>query len=246
MPKGKVTQNKEETMDKKEIYELVKGMDKRKNKVEVEFTEPVGVYNHEKKKIHTFSKLIVNENCNIGGTIYYNFYYTSRINARYRYSLDAEISEKIKSVRLVDIKEKNKFKSLEQFAKRFDTRYITKEMIVKLYNEKSSQTGVAYDKRDFKQMGPRGKQAFESFNKQFTGVNKLAAELNGNYEKSSYGDYKTLTVNYASYQNSGRDIRISHSSNQPLVHYSSEFSGCGNGSYGLVVRKGVWLHLEDD
>ena len=42
------------------------------------------------------------------------------------------------------------FKGIEEFAKRFDKRFITLEQINKLWNSKSAQHGGKYNKKDFR------------------------------------------------------------------------------------------------
>ena len=126
-------------MDKREIYELVKNIDRWKHKVEVTFTEPVRIYSPKKKTRHTFAKLIVTENLLYNGQESFCFWYTPRKNSRYRYKLDEIVVEKIKNVRIIDTQKSSEFKTLESFVKRFDTRYITKKEIEGLYNGKGNK-----------------------------------------------------------------------------------------------------------
>jgi hypothetical protein len=132
------------------------------------------------------------------------------------------------------------FKSLESFARKFDFRFITLNEIKNLYTGKSSQHGGAYTPNDFRQIGPRGKEVLKRFLLNFKGLD---------VEGPCYTEYsgrKSYTERYASWHHAGRDISICHTLGVPVVHYSSEYCGCGNGRYGLLVNEHEFLWLEDD
>jgi len=139
------------------------------------------------------------------------------------------------------------FKTFEQFKKKFDLFFITEAQIKKLWEETSSQTGQRYTPADFRQIGPAGKKALESFLRQFRGVSNVDPST---YSPRTYaGQSYHMADGYCDGTGMGnfsRDISISHRLGNPLVHYASEYSGTGNGRYGLLVTKNTFLWMEDD
>lgn len=122
------------------------------------------------------------------------------------------------------------FRDYEHFKAKFDMRFITEAEIQKLWSNSSAQTGEQYKPSDFHGLGPRGKQVLKEFLYTFVDVNTT-------------GD---LTRHHYTNRHPGRDITISHRAGVSYVHYSSEYSGCGNGRYGLIANCREFLHLEDD
>jgi len=181
-------------------------------------------------KVYTFKGFYYN------GSLYY------KKSKRGRFGYPITFLDKIKKWELV-LKgmESDKFKNYETFRKKFDTRFITEIEIEKLWKGRSNQHGGQYRPSDFKQMGPRGREVMKRFITHFTDVTNPDKSA---YRETSYGTY--LSERYHSSHHTGRDISISHNIECPYVHYSSEYQGCGNGSYGLVANKRTWLHLEDD
>jgi len=136
------------------------------------------------------------------------------------------------------------FKDYEEFKRKFDSLFITEDEIQKLWNGHSSQHGGKYTKQDFHKIGPRGRKVLKRFLERFPGVSNAPTDA---YDTSYISDdYKVLKEHYTSFHHSGRDISISHQTNCNYVFYSSEYSGCGNGRYGLVANKNEFLWLEDD
>lgn len=133
------------------------------------------------------------------------------------------------------------FKSYEQFAAKFDRRFITDDMIKDLWNSKSAQHGGRYCPSDFHRIGPKGKEVLDLFLRLFKDVNDTVGE---HYHESD--GYKYLRHGRNAYHPSGRDISLSHTLGVPRVSYSSEYSGCGNGRYGMLANKNEFLWLEDD
>lgn len=140
------------------------------------------------------------------------------------------------------------FTSYDEFKKKFDTKFITEKMIKTLWNEKSSQHGHKYCKKDFRKLNIRGREVMSRFLERFEGIPTTPPEVrpNDHYKKSPHGNYWVLEDHYDSYQHPGRDIKISHQTNCSHVHYSTEYYKCLNGRYGLVANKHEFLHLEDD
>lgn len=150
-----------------------------------------------------------------------------------------------KMVRYEPVVISNSFKSYEQFKARFNLRFISESEIKKLFNETSAQTGEKYRPTDFKPLGPSAKLTMERFLKRFKSVDDT--------EGADYGTYGVqelrvpyLQENHKSNGPGGRDIEIAHRLGQPLVHYSSEYPGCGNGDYGLIATERTFLYLEKD
>lgn len=171
-----------------------------------------------------------------------SMYYCMRSNSRVGY--DLSMSGHITGYSLTDKKD-NEFHSYEEFRKKFDTRFISEKLIRDLYNEKSGEVGKRYyTKRDFKRLNGTGKRVMEDFLRKFTDINRP----NEYYDRHKIGDteFNTLREWYNTYHHSGRDISITHSEGQDRVFYSSEFMGCGNGSYYLVASANTVLHVEDD
>lgn len=124
----------------------------------------------------------------------------------------------------------NVFKDYDHFKAKFDMRFITEAEIQKLWSTSSAQTGEQYKPSDFHGLGPRGKQVLKEFLYTFVDVNTT-------------GD---LTRHHYTNRHPGRDITVTHNAGKPYVYYSSEYSGCGNGRYGLLANCQEFLHLEDD
>lgn len=202
--------------------------------IKVWFKQPTKIHTsyhkiHEKIS-HICPKLFLTE-----GTLYY----CVRTNTRYGYPLDINGIEKIEPL----INTLIEFKGYEEFRKQFDTYFITEKEIQKLWNEKSSQHGHKYNKKDFRTIGKRGHEVMTQFLTRFKGINNTDYNT---YEDSQHGDYKVLTKRYITWHHSGRDISIEHTSRIGYVFYNSEFHRCGNGRYGLVANKNKYLWLEDD
>ena len=148
---------------------------------------------------------------------------------------------------LVDNKNTKEFKSLEEFKRKFDPRFISEELISTLYKEKSAQTGARYNKSDFKSISKVGKEVLNRFLSQFTDINCTDKT---HYQSSTFDDKTYYSLSKKHYSNGtggcGRDINISHTFGIDRVHYSSEYPGCGNGTYGILANKHQYLWLEND
>ena len=139
------------------------------------------------------------------------------------------------------ILETNEWTSFEQFKAKFDPYFIDEAMITSLWNEKSGQTGERYKPSDFRTIGKVGRERVERFLGTFKGVTSTDTE---GYQKNDDGRWNFSVHHYS--RGNGRDITISHTLDLPRVFYSSEYPGCGNGRYGLLVNKNEYLWLEDD
>lgn len=145
---------------------------------------------------------------------------------------------------------KDEFSSYEQFKAKFDLNFITEAYIQNLWNGTSSQHGGKYKPSDFRSIGPVGKRVLKQFLVTFKGVTSTdQSGYRDNHSPLAKGLHWNLTEKYYSTspsQNVGKDISISHTLGQETVFYSSEYPGCGNGRYGLLVNKHTFLWLEDD
>jgi len=137
------------------------------------------------------------------------------------------------------------FASFEEFKKKFDPQFISDELVQKLWTEKSNQTGRRYCKNDFRSLGKQGRKTLTRFMENFKGITAGGPDAPG-YTTHTKGVTWVLEAEHLSYRHPGRDIRISHTAGLDRVFYSSEYSGCGNGRYGLLVNKHEYLWLEDD
>lgn len=220
-------------------------------KIKIWFTEPVKVYVFPYKKKaddgtvwkHYCKK--VQEHIFSGFFLKGYLYYKLKVDGRKGYRFD--FFDKIEKWEIVLKSNKSRsynsydFKDYEAFKRKFDPRFITEDEIKKLWNSKSGQHGERYNKKDFHRIGPRGLEVMKRFLTKFKNVTKPDKSI---YRETSYGTY--LSERYDSYHHAGRDISISHNIECPYVHYSSEYSGCGNGRYGLVANPREFLWLEDD
>jgi hypothetical protein len=203
---------------------------------------------HERSNVHVFpcvclsykafsswSNLPDQEFQPVPGTLLYQ---TTR-NSSYGYYFPS-LNTVIKYEPVIKIRRKDEFSSYEDFARKFDRRFITESEIQKLWNGTSAQHGGKYVPSDFKRIGPAGRKVLNQFLQLFADVNtegKCYSLRSNNKVLESY--------HHTSCQ-LGRDIRISHTLGQGKVYYSSEFKGYGNGRYGLLANKNEYLHLEDD
>jgi len=205
--------------------------------IRVWFREPVSLVIQRRRKegiiSHTFRGFF-----KYGNSLCYKVRKTGRTGYHFP---DTEKIERYEPV----IEKGDEFSSFEEFKKKFDKRFITEAEITNLWNHKSSQHGEQYNRNDFRQLSRTGLNLVKRFMRFFKGVHEGGGP---GYQKSSHGDYTVLSEFHRSYGsgNSGRDITIEHSSNQPYVHYSSEYPGCGNGRYGLLISEKEYLWLEDD
>jgi hypothetical protein len=170
-------------------------------------------------------------------------YVTNRSNSRYGRRFNNRYVEKLISIEPLP-RVNQVFDTYDKFLKQFDTKYIAEEKVLALWND---SYGRKWSKKDFKPMGSVGKKLFTTFSKNFKGYNDIAVELSGVYRPNGYG-HKDYGEHYSAYRGNGRgrDITIRHTQGFNYVYYASEYPGCGNGSYGVVARRNVWLHIEDD
>lgn len=181
---------------------------------------------------HTFIKLF-----DYAGRLAYSL----KRNSRHGYELPygAEILE---YEPVIDMGKPTKlFQSYEEFKKKFDPSFITEAEIQRLWNTPSGQTGQQYNRHDFKGLGTRGREVLKQFLQNFKGI--TSTDPTG--YTTSHGKLY-LSAYYNSRHNSGRDIKISHMLGHGYVWYSSEFHGCGNGTYGLLANRSEYLWLEND
>jgi hypothetical protein len=133
---------------------------------------------------------------------------------------------------------KDEFSGYEQFAKRFDRRFITETEIERLWNRPSAQHGGRYRPSDFKPIRGKGQRVMRRFLEQFCGLDGSGSGYNSD-------GYLTVWDN-SSHERLGRDIKVSHLKGHPYVWWSSEYPRCGNGQYYLVAAENQVLHLEND
>jgi hypothetical protein len=207
-------------------------------KIKITFNEPFTVWlNTRRAKLdlteHTFGGFF-----SLNGNLYYRLSKTSRRGQHLPVN-------NIKSYE--PVRDNLLFKNFEQFKKKFDPYFITEEYIKKLWEETSCQTGERYAPSDFRQIGPAGKKALQSFLLQFRGVSNVdpSTYTPRTYQGDSYyiaeGGYSGTGVG-----NFSKDISVEHRLGKPVVFYCSEQTGGGKSRSGFVVSKTTYLWLEDD
>lgn len=168
-------------------------------------------------------------------------YVTNRSNARYGRRFTSNYIEKLQCIEVMP-RLNQVITTYEKFLKHFDIKYIAEAKVKSLWEDRGTRV---WRKKDFKSMGSTAKRTFREFDERFKGITDIASELSGAYSSNGYGN-KELRRHHSGYGNRSRDITVSHQQGTGYIYYASEFRGCGNGSYGVVARKNIWLHIEDD
>lgn len=159
----------------------------------------------------------------------------TRTNAAYIYSMPS-----LNKIVKVDVEAAaaDEFSSFEQFAARFDPRFVTQDFLKVLWSETSPQHGARYRPSDFKPIGPKGRKAVQRFLAQFQSVDDVSPE------RAERGEIRIREV--ARSEKRGRDITISHPAGAPKVFFSSEYPGCGNGAYFFLATEKTVMHYVND
>lgn len=165
-----------------------------------------------------------------------DLYVTLASNARTGYCLPT-----YQIVRVLPAKpstREDRFASFEEFARRFDKRFIADTVLRDLWNSKHSQHGQKFRPSDFKPIGKKGRRVVDQFLNHFTSLDQATPGYNAD---------GILTIkNYSQHERIGRDISLTHSVGLGRITYSSEYPGCGNGSYYFLATEKTILHIEDD
>ena len=215
-------------------------------KIRMWFKKPTSIvlncHRHSEPKLqHVFHKFGKTEQ---GSLIYMPR--KSRVRFGFFFS---EVADNVDRYEVVFPKPANEF-TFEKFKAKFDMRFVTEAKLQELWNGKSGQTGCQYARSDFRRIGREGKWVLERFLKRFTNVAGTdTTHYLCSYREGCEKNYRLYDCHNSRGRQSsrfGRDIKIEHLLGNGLVWYSSEFPGCGNGSYGMLVNEKVWLHLEDD
>jgi hypothetical protein len=213
---------------------------------ELRFSEPVEVHvNRYRRKVtdkHMFSGFFKDKTNDSFCYAYHKSEHgtLSGFYAGYRFL------DRVVGYSLVDVARAKSFKGYEQFAKRFDRRFITETEIQNLWAGTSGQHGGKYKPTDFHTIGRKGRGVVERFLERYVG---LDGTPNIHYTENKNEDgsvYHYLTVYENAWRASGRDIKVEHRPGMPYVWYSSEFPKHGNGRYGLLATEKTFLWLEDD
>jgi hypothetical protein len=207
-------------------------------KVKLTFKCPIPIYqNRHSRKI--VSEYVFSDFFTQGDLLYYKF----KVGGRSGILLSLDNILKYEPAGGLD-----KFKDFDTFKKKFDSLYVTDQMIKSLWGEKSSQTGESYKPSDFKPLSSGGKSALKDFNRRFLGVSSTD---DSRYSVIRYDDSHSSLFMRACKEGTGgsatsRDISITHTFGNPCVNYASEYSGTGNGRYGMIANSREYLWLEDD
>jgi len=220
----------EEALSRLSLYFLIR----------VHFHHPVNLRflrGYKESNIHTFRCLFISNR----GNFCYGYKKNSHSGCPLSLREDIKEIEFLSNIPL-------EFSSYEKFKARFDPRFIKEEGIKSLWDSKSGQHGGKYNKGDFKSIGKQGLRLMKRFLNHFEDINKPNKETPP-YHKSSLWPDQTVWVYSEKYYTNhqlGRDISISYQSNSPYIYYSSEYKGCSNGHYGLIVNENTYLYLEKD
>lgn len=163
-------------------------------------------------------------------------YFSVSRRARWMHALSYGVEDKIVGVEFLSPK-KDAFASFEEFARRFDRRFVSEEKLRELWNGTSGQHGGKYRPSDFRTIGPRGRQVVQDFLRHYV-------DTKGGGPAYDFDGYHA--TRYRSCHHLGRDISVSHLAGNGLVWYSSEFHGCGNGSYYMLATEKTVMHIEND
>jgi hypothetical protein len=185
---------------------------------------------------HVFARFWVNGliNSSSSGLCYQT---TRSCRARYGWRLPLEKIIRYEPV----ITKPDTFEDYADFRNRFNSFFISSAYIQQLWDENSPH-GRKYVRSDFHKMGPRGRGVLKEFLQSFRGIGRGGGA--GYLGQSAGASYTVLSRYYRSCSPSGRDITITHCSNNEFVSYASE--GCGNGRYGIVANMSEFLWIEDD
>jgi hypothetical protein len=180
----------------------------------------------------------------VGKIFKYDSYYCYAPNSNSRRGWEIGTDDLV-SITVIQ-KKADLFNSLDEFAKRFDKRFITDEEITRLWESKSNQHGNQYRPSDFRRVSKVMKEKVKQFAETVKDIRPLQDKKNTpqGFVTNEYGVF--CTVDHQSWHHTGRDIEISYKLGHPFVWYKSEFHRCGNGSYGILATESTWLHLEDD
>lgn len=141
----------------------------------------------------------------------------------------------------------DQFNCYEDFKKMFDPFFIEESQILSLWNSTSAQHGEKYKPSDFKKLSSNAKSALRMFLINFKGINNTNKS---SYTKRIIGEkvYYVLSGNYYGSGNSSssRDTRISHQFGMSCVGYTSEVSGGGPNTNGIIVSRSKYLWMEND
>lgn len=218
----------------------------RQFKIDVRFKEPVRIrinrYKEKEVTRHTFAGFF--REGGIGMLCYATR--RSQHGTLTGFHTDSVMMSKVEGYDLVDDIVKDEFKTYEQFARRFDRRFITEDGIKKLWAGTSSQHGGKYKPSDFHAIGPKGRRVVRNFMLKFVGIDAITPSAFYTGVNDENGTHYNLRVCERADWHTGRDISISHTIGFPWVYYSSEYAGCGNGRYGLLATERTFLWLEDD
>jgi hypothetical protein len=209
-------------------------------KVKIKFTIPVTIYANRRHAIKDVTEYVFNGFFLKGDSICYRFKRGGR-TGQYLPFQYVESYEPVRST--VD-----EFTSFEQFRKKFDTFFITEELIEQLWNEKSAQHGERYKPSDFRPVSKAGKEALRMFLPRFKGVNNTDTST---YSSRTYEGVISYYVEGRYYGRSNtcafsRDVTVSHQMGFNRVFYCSEQTGGGREHNGLLVNRSTYLWLEDD
>jgi len=198
---------------------------------EVEYAAPVSFGFSRRQRFNEVTCFRFHSFRMVGSTLYVS----NRRRARFSYPLPRV--DQVVRVRPVQQKD-DRFADFESFARRFDRRFVSEGTLRDLWQHGSGQHSGPFRPSDFKPIGPKGRCVVKRFLDSFQSLDSAGPAYNAN---------GVLTLrDYSQSTHLGRDISIEHRAGGGAVYYSSEFPGCGNGSYYLLATPHSILHLEND
>jgi len=203
-------------------------------KLRVTFKQPVSIRHGRKfipNMVHVINGMFHNKGI---------LAYTLKEGSRTGYNF-GDFLPLVESVEVILHKE-NRFKSYEQFARHFDTKYIAESMIRKLWIENSPQTGQRYCPSDFKRIPKAADWAMTQFKRNFAGIDTLRKEWPECYRPSQFGAYKVLQEYCGDFH--GIHYDVEHISNREYVFFQKNDKG--EERNGILATATTYLHTEDD
>jgi hypothetical protein len=136
------------------------------------------------------------------------------------------------------VKREDRFATFDEFANRFDRRFIKDDALSALWSHGSSQHDGPFRPSDFRGIGPKGRKVVKEFLTLFQDLDTATAGYNADGVRS--------VCHNSGHEHTGRNISVSHLVKTGEISYNSERPGGGNGAYYVLVTPTTVLHIVGD